>query len=119
MAGKFGENQLQILSDSFRVGLFFQIIGANEQDDGLRLQIEHIFFQANEHAAGSIAADAAIGDFQTWKPTGKIVAPSLGDRIAEHNNSVPVLLDAGGPFGTAFEPEFAKPIVTADRALAR
>jgi hypothetical protein len=97
----------------------FEIIGADEQDDRFRMQKEHVFLQADENTPGGVATDTAVGDRHAWKPGAEIFTPSLRDRIAEQHHRVAILFDTRGPRRAAIRPEFAKPILTANRPGAR
>src|ERR1043166_5905343 len=78
------------------------------------MQREHVLLQSNENTSGGITADAAIGELHARKPRAEILAPSLRDRIAEQHYCIPILFDAGSPFGVALGPKLAKPILAAN-----
>ncbi len=44
----------------FGLGAFLEIVGADEEDDALRVEGEHVVLEAKEDAARGVAADAAV-----------------------------------------------------------
>ena len=110
------EDELQVAGDGLGVGLVFEVVGAEEQRDAGRMQREHVFLEAQQHTAGGVAADAAVGQLHAGEAAAEIVAPALGDGIAEEDERMLVELGAGGPRGTALGPEALEPILAPDRA---
>jgi hypothetical protein len=104
--------------DGFRGGFFFEVVSAHEEDDGCGGEVEDIFLETDEHAAGGVAADAAVGGFEVRESAGEVVAPALGDGVAEEDDGAFVFGGAFGPCAAFFEPEGFEPVVAADGAGA-
>ena len=113
-----GENETEITGDGPGGGVFLQVVGADEQNDGGGMQGEDVFLKADEHPACGVPADPAVGDLELGERRGERGAPTLGDRIAEEDDGFLIALHLTGPRGTAFGPEFLKPRIAADRAGA-
>ena len=75
---------------------------------------EDIFIQAEEHAAGGVAADAAVGGLEAREGAFEVIPPPLRDGVAEEYDRVLIGGDARPPGGPALGPELAEPIVAAD-----
>ncbi|MFM1944528.1 MAG: hypothetical protein RI897_3510 [Verrucomicrobiota bacterium] len=118
MGMEHGEEELEVIGDGFGCGVFFEVIGADEEDDGFGVQGEDIFLEADDEAAGGIATDAAVGDFHAGEAIAEVIAPALGDGVAEEDDGALVLLAVGVPLGAAVFPEVAEPVVTAYGAIA-
>ena len=80
---------------------------------------EDIFPQPDENSASGVAADAAIGDLHAGKASAQVVAPALGDGVAEKDEGVLVLLNLPGPRAAALGPKILEPGRTTNRAGAR
>ena len=104
--------------DGFRGGFFLEIVSAHEENDGCGGEVEDIFLETDEHAAGGVAADAAVGGLEVRESAGEVVAPALGDGVAEEDDGAFVFGGAFGPCAAFFEPEGFEPVVAADGAGA-
>ena len=51
MSRQSSEDQVEICRDRFRLGFFFKIVGADEQNDRFRVQRNHILIEPDENAA--------------------------------------------------------------------
>jgi len=59
--------------DSMSAGLpeAVRSLFADADDDGLGVQVEHVFLEAPQHASADVAAKAAIGDFELGEVFGE------------------------------------------------
>ena len=82
------QDQLQVADDGLGIGLVLDVVGADQEDYACGMERENILAQADEHAARGVAANAAIGDLHTRKAAAHVIAPAVGDRIAQENEGV-------------------------------
>ena len=113
------DEQAEVRRNLLGSRLLFQVVGPGQHDHGGRLQGQDIAREPQQHSAGGVAADAAVGDFQPRPGPPQVVAPALGDRIAQEDDGAAIGFKAFGPGPPALIPEVAEPVVAADGSLAR
>ena len=98
------EDCLDVVGDVRRVFVVADIIGADEDDDGGGFEVQHVGLQPVKDAAGDVATDAAVGDFQVGKILGEGM-PAFGDGIAEEDDGADVIGGIGLPLGMVAGPD--------------
>ena len=116
--GDLCEDELYVGSDHVGRGAFFEVVGASKYDDGFGFECEYVIFESEQHAAGRIAADASISDFQAREKTQKVVVCTLCDGITEEHNGVLVGLLLFAEASATFFPQIAEPVIAANGASA-
>jgi hypothetical protein len=114
-----GQDEFEVRGNHSGCGLFLEVVGADEEDDGDRVEGENVVVQPKKNAASGVAADAAVGGLEAWEMAGELVLPALGDGITQEHDGLPVLGDRGGPLAAAVFPELLEPIIAADRTRAK
>ena len=74
-----GENQLQVARRHLRCRTLLEVVGADQEDDRGRVEGEHVLLEANQDAAGGVAADASVGDLHAGERGAEPSAPHLCD----------------------------------------
>ena len=110
---------LEIAPDGVDGHFDLDVVGAHQEHDGLRFEREYVFLQAEQHAAGRVATDAAVRELHAIEGLLEIRAPALGDRIAEEDDRALVLGDFRRPLRTNRVPPLHVAVVTAQRTFAR
>ena len=112
-----GQDQLQVRSHDLRRRAFLEVVRADQDHHGARIEREHVVLEPEQHAARRVAADPAVGDLDAGKGRAEAAAPALGDRVAEEDHRSAVLGRGLRPRGAPLAPEVAEPVVAADRTL--
>jgi hypothetical protein len=110
------EEEAYVGGDGFRRSSLFDVVGSDEEDDADRVEVEDVFAEADKDAAGSVAADSAVGDLEGAEAVGGAIAPAFGDGVADEDEGMAVEFTAFRPFLTALEPVVFEPISAADGA---
>ncbi len=57
-----GQDELEVARDDLGGGTFLEVVRADEQHDGRRVEREHVLLEPQQDAARRVAADAAVRD---------------------------------------------------------
>ena len=110
------KDEFDIAGDHRRARFFLQIIGPRQQYHGGGMQRQHVLLEADQDATGGVAGDATIGHLHGTEGFAQIIAPTLGDGVAQENHRTLVGRHLGSPGRAALIPKLAEPVGTADRA---
>lgn len=78
------------------------------------MERKHVLAQADEHPARGVTANAAVGDLHAREAAAHVVAPSIGDRIAQEDEGMLFPRDAERPLEAVLGPDFLEPVLSAD-----
>src|SRR4029450_9699404 len=110
------DEQPEVAVDRLRCRVLLEIVGADEEHDRPRVEIENVLLQADEDAARRVAADAAVGDLDAWEHRVQAEAPALRDRVAEKHDRTLIALDLRRPERSPLFPQRLEPVLPSDRA---
>ena len=113
-----GDDLLEVAADGVDGHLDFDVIRAHQEHDGLRVERQDVLLEPEQHAAGRVAADAAVGQFHAFESLLEIRAPALRDRIAEEDDRALVFGDLRRPLRTDGVPSLHIAVIAAQRAFA-
>ena len=113
-----GDDFLEITADGVDGHLDFDVIRPHQEHDGFRVEREHVFLEPEQHAAGRVTADAAVGQFHAFEGFPEIRAPALGDRIAEEDDRALVFGDLRRPLRADRVPTLHIAVIAAQCAFA-
>ncbi len=99
-------DELQVPGDDLGGGVFFEIVGPDEQHHDGGIHREDVLLETDQHPAGGVAADAPVGDLDAGEGGAEALAPALGDRVAEEHDRALVVLDLLGPGGATLSHSF-------------
>ena len=99
--------------------LFLEVVRADQDDHALGVEGENVSLHADEYAARGVPADAAVGHLDSGEAVAHVVAPTLGDGVAEKYQGSLILLNLLGPVRPLALPEILKPTVSPYGAFAR
>ena len=63
------------------------VVGSGQDDDCLRMKVNHILPHTHQHLAGSLSVDATTDKAVLGEKLRPFLSPSLGDAVAQEHNS--------------------------------
>ncbi len=112
------DDQVHVAGDYFGRCPFIEVVGAHQHHHTTGVEFQHVVVESNQHAAGGVAADAAVGGLDAGQFLLEYFAPSLGNRVAEHDEGSLILLHLSRPLAAAVPPQILEPLVPTYRAGA-
>ena len=112
------DDLLEIAPDGVDRHFDLDVVRAHQQHDRFRAERQHVLLQSDEHAAGGVSADAAVGELHSVEGFLEVRTPALGDRIPEEDHRALVLGDVGGPLRADGIPALHIAVVAAKSAFA-
>ena len=114
-----GDNPADVPRNRLGLDPHLDVVGAGEDDDRRRMEGQHVVGEADQHAAGRIAADPAIRGLHPGELATKIVAPALRDRVPEEHDGPAIAVVLVRPRLAAFLPAGDVTVVPSQGAFAR
>ena len=96
-------------------GALLEIVGADEQHHGRRVQRQHVVLEPDQHAARGVAADAAVGDLHARKGRAQASSQSCVIESPRKTTAPWSRSRLRRPRRAPLAPQVLEPVVAADR----